>query len=102
MYENMTGYQIARSAGNALGYRGIVATQQGAKAVSQFKGAFAMGSYALGLQDTSTRGRIGTLTTIAGFIPGLSTYAAAVSIGYVDLPNINDDLNGCVASGKYD
>jgi hypothetical protein len=87
VYENMAGYQIARKAGNALGYSGIVATQQGSKAVKQAKGAFAMGAYALGLQDTSAKGRISSLATIAGFIPGLGTYAAGVSIG-VDLSNI--------------
>ena len=95
----MTSYGVLPSIEMFLGYRGIVATQQGAEAVGQ------RGIHNGFVRAWTSRyeGRIGTFDeTIAGFIPGLSTYAAAVSIGYVDLPNINDDLNGCVASGFRD
>lgn len=101
VYENMAGYQIARSAGNSLGYRGIVATQQRAKAVTQGKGAIGLLSGALGLGDTSVAGRISTGATLAGFIPGVGTAAAGVSLG-VDAYRINKETSACVASGKYD
>ncbi len=101
VFENTAGYQIARAVGNNAGYRGVVATQYGIKAVAQGKGGVAMINGALGLGDTSVKGRISTGVTVAGFIPGLGTYAAGVSIG-ADLSNINDGQSACVASGKYD
>jgi hypothetical protein len=98
--ENTAGYQIARTVGNNAGYRGVVATQYGMMAVRQGKGVNAING-ALGLSDTSVKGRISTGATIAGFIPFLSTYAAAVSIG-ADASKTLDAQSACVDSGKYD
>ena len=81
MFENTAGYQLARAAGNTAGYRGVVATQYGMKAVTQGKGAVGAINGAFGLGDTSIEGRISTGLTIAGFIPGVGTTAAAISIG---------------------
>jgi RHS repeat-associated protein len=99
-FENTAGYQIARTVGNKAGYRGVVATQYGMKAVSQAKGGVNAISGALGLGDTSVKGRISTGATIAGFIPGLGTGAAAVSIG-VDASKTYDAQSACVDNGKY-
>ena len=101
VFENTAGYQIARAVGNNAGYRGVVATQYGMKAVAQGKGAVNAVSGALGLGDTSVKGRISTGATLAGFIPGLGTYAAGVSIG-VDLSKTYDAQSACVDNGKYD
>jgi hypothetical protein len=60
---------------------GVVATQYGMKAVAQGKGAANAIGGAFGLGDTSVEGRISTGLTVAGFIPGLGTAAAASSIG---------------------
>jgi hypothetical protein len=81
VFENTAGYQLARAAGNSAGYRGVVATQYGMKAVAQGKGAANAIGGAFGLGDTSVEGRISTGLTVAGFIPGLGTAAAASSIG---------------------
>jgi RHS repeat-associated protein len=81
VFENEAGYQLARAVGNSAGYRGVVATQYGMSAVSQFKGGAAVIGGAFGLGDTSVEGRISTGLTVAGFIPGLGTAAAAGSIG---------------------
>jgi RHS repeat-associated protein len=81
VFENTAGYQLARAAGNSAGYRGVVATQYGMKAVAQGKGGAALISGAFGLGDTTVEGRISTGLTVAGFIPGLGTAAAASSIG---------------------
>jgi hypothetical protein len=56
---------------------------------------------ALGLGDTSVEGRISTGATVAGFIPGLGTGAAIVSLG-LDASKIYDAQSACVDSGKYD
>ncbi len=80
MFENEAGYQIARSAGNSPGYRGIVATRQGAKAGTRGKGAISAISGSFGLGDTSAQGRLSTGLTVAGFIPGPGTLAAGASI----------------------
>lgn len=80
-FENEAGYQLARAVGNSAGYRGVVATQYGMRAVTQFKGGAAAIGGAFGLGDTSVDGRISTGLTIAGFIPGVGTAAAAGSIG---------------------
>jgi hypothetical protein len=80
VFENEAGYQIARAVGNSAGYRGVVATQYGMKAVAQGKGAAAAISGAFGLGDTSAQGRISTGLTVAGFIPGLGQAAAIGSI----------------------
>jgi hypothetical protein len=100
-FENTAGYQIARAVGNNAGYRGVVATQYGMMAVAQAKGGVSMINGALGLGDTSVKGRISTAATVAGFIPGLGTYAAGVSIG-VDASKTYDAQSACVNSGKYD
>ena len=71
------------------------------KAVTQGKGAVNAINGALGLNDTSVAGRISTGATLAGFIPGLGTGAAAVSLG-VDAYKINKAQSACVDSGKYD
>ena len=81
VFENTAGYHLARAAGNSAGYCGVVATQYGMKAVAQGKGGAALISGAFGLGDTSVEGRISTGLTVAGFIPGLGTAAAAASIG---------------------
>jgi len=80
VFENTAGYQLARAAGNAAGYRGVVATQYGMKAVAQGKGGAALVSGAFGLGDTSVQGRLSTGLTVAGFVPGLGTLAAGASI----------------------
>src|SRR5262249_17675751 len=38
-FEKTAGYRIARAVGNSAGYRGVVATQYGMRAVAQGKGA---------------------------------------------------------------
>jgi len=81
VFENTAGYQIARAVGNSAGYRGVVATQYGMKAVAHGKGAVAAISGAFGLGDTSVEGRISTGLTVLGFIPVLGTATAAASIG---------------------
>jgi len=101
VFENTVGYQLARAVGNNAGYRGVVATQYGMKAVAQGKGGVAMINSALGLGDRSVEGRISTGATLAGFIPGLGTGAAAVSLG-VDAYKILKAESACVDSGKYD
>jgi hypothetical protein len=101
VFENTAGYQLARAVGNNAGYRGVVATQYGMQAVAQGKGGVAMINGALGLGDTSVEGRISTGATLAGFIPGLGTGAAAVSLG-VDAYKIFKAQSACVDSGKYD
>ncbi len=101
VFENEAGYQIARAVGNSAGYRGVVATQYGMMAVRQGKDGVNAINGALGLGDTSVRGWISTGATIAGFIPFLSTGAAAVSIG-VDASKIYDAQSSCLDSGKYD
>jgi hypothetical protein len=80
VFENEAGYELARAVGNSAGYRGVVATQYGMKAVAQGKGAAAAIGGAFGLGDTSAQGRISTGLTVAGFIPGLGTLAAGASI----------------------
>ena len=100
VFENTAGYQLARTVGNSAGYRGVVATQYGMMAVSQGKGGVAMINGALGLGDASVEGRISTGATLAGFIPGLGTGAAAVSLG-VDAYKINKAQSACVDNGKY-
>jgi hypothetical protein len=80
VFENEAGYQLARAVGNSAGYRGVVATQYGMKAVAQGKGAAAAIGGAFGLGDTSVQGRLSTGLTVAGFIPGLGTLAAGASI----------------------
>lgn len=80
VFENEAGYQIARGVGNLAGYRGVVATQYGMKAVTQGKGAVGAIGGAFGLGDTSVQGRLSTGLTVAGFIPGLGTLAAGASI----------------------
>jgi hypothetical protein len=101
LFENTAGYQIARAVGNSAGYRGVVATQYGMMAVAQGKGGVGIINGAFGLGDTSVEGRISTGATVAGFIPGLGTGAAAVSLG-VDSYKIYKAQSACVDSGKYD
>ena len=86
---------------NSAGYRGVVATQYGIKAVAQGKLGVGMIGGALGLGDTSVEGRIQTGLTVVGFIPGAGTGAAAASLG-VDAYKIYKAQSACVASGKYD
>ncbi|HEX3942411.1 MAG TPA: hypothetical protein VHX11_13075 [Acidobacteriaceae bacterium] len=81
VFENEAGYQLARAVGNSAGYSGVVATQYGMKVVAQGKGAAAAIGGAFGLGDTSAQGRISTGLTVAGFILGVGTAAAAGSIG---------------------
>jgi hypothetical protein len=81
VFENEAGYQIARAVGNAAGYHGVVATQYGMKVIAHGKGAAGTIAGAFGLGDTSVEGRISTGLTVVGFIPVLSTAAAAGSIG---------------------
>jgi RHS repeat-associated protein len=80
VFENEAGYQLARAVGNSAGYRGVVATQYGMKAVAQAKGGASLIAGAFGLGDTSVQGRISTGLTVVGFIPGLGTLAAGASI----------------------
>jgi hypothetical protein len=94
VFENTAGYQLARSVGNTAGYRGVVATQYGMKLVVQGKGAVAMVNGAFGLSDTSVGGRISTGLTIAGFVPGVGTAAATVSIG-LDLFTMAKAIRQC-------
>lgn len=94
VFENTAGYQLARAVGNTAGYRGVVATQYGMKVVTQGKGAVAIVNEAFGLGDTSVEGRISTGLTVAGFIPGLGTAAAAASIG-VDLYTMTKAIRQC-------
>lgn len=94
VFENTAGYQLARTVGNTAGYRGVVATQYGMKVVPQGKGTVAMVNGAFGLGDTSVEGRISTALTVAGFIPGLGSAAAAASIG-VDLFTLVKAIGQC-------
>jgi len=94
VFENTVGYQIARRAGNAAGYRGIVATRYGAKAVAQGKGALGAIGGAFGLSDASPQGRISTALTVVGFVPGLGTLAAGASI-VNDLIHTGRDIAEC-------
>jgi RHS repeat-associated protein len=93
VFENTAGYQLARAAGNSAGYRGVVATQYGMRAVTQGKGGAALISGALGLGDTSVQGRLTTGLTVAGFVPGLGTLAAGTSI-------VNDAIKTGMAVAK--
>ncbi len=93
VFENTAGYQLARAAGNAAGYRGVVATQYGMKAVAQGKGGAALIAGAFGLGDTSVQGRLSTGLTVAGFVPGLGTLAAGASI-------VNDAIKTGMAVAK--
>jgi RHS repeat-associated protein len=93
VFENTAGYQLARAAGNTAGYRGVVATQYGMKAVAQGKGGTALIAGAFGLGDTSVQGRISTGLTVAGFVPGLGTLAAGASIA-------NDAIKAGMAVAK--
>lgn len=93
VFENTAGYQLARAAGNAAGYRGVVATQYGMKAVAQGKFGGGLIAGAFGLGDTSTQGRISTGLTVAGFVPGLGTLAAGASI-------VNDAIKTGMAVAK--
>ncbi len=70
----------ARVVGNVARYRGIVATQYGVKAIMQGKGAVGAISGAFGLGDTSPMGLASTGLTIAGFIPGLGSGTAVLSM----------------------
>jgi hypothetical protein len=85
---------IARVIGNEAGYRGIVATQYGIKAITQGKGALGVISGAFGLNDTSTMGRISTGLTIAGFIPGAGQIVSIASIG-VDIVKTGMAVTQC-------
>jgi hypothetical protein len=50
------------------------------KAVAQGKLAGGVLGGAFGLGDTSPQGKLNTAFTIAGFVPGLGTFAAVASI----------------------
>ncbi len=96
VFENTAGYQIARAAGNSAGYRWVVATQYGMKAVNQGKGAVAFAGGALGLGDSGAPvlERIsGLALSVAGFTP-LGQVAAAASIG-VDIYRTAKAIRQC-------
>jgi hypothetical protein len=69
---------VSRAVGDyAFGYRGIVATQQGTKAIQAVQMGTAISSTGLGANNTSTMGSISTGLGVAGIV---STLAGATPV----------------------
>jgi RHS repeat-associated protein len=92
---------VSRAIGNYAGFRGVVATQQGTKALQGVKMASGIGSTGLGSTDTSGSGLIasglgvaGIVTTLAGATPVVGQALSVVSIG-VDLYNLRKEIKEC-------
>ena len=82
VFENTAGSQIARAVGNSAGLQGVVATQYGMKVVEQGKGGAALVGGAIGLADSSAGGRVSAGLAVAGFVPGLGSGVAVVSMAF--------------------
>ena len=74
------GGALSKAIGSYAGYRGLVATQQGTKALQGVKLGAGIVTTGLGAEDTSLIGLGKTVIGIAGFVPVLGQAAAAVSI----------------------
>jgi hypothetical protein len=92
---------VSRAVGNYAGYRGIVATQQGTKAVQAVKMGAGIGSTGVGVQETSATGLVssglgvaGIVTTLAGATPVVGQAISAVSI-LVDVYSAGKDIYKC-------
>ena len=85
---------VSRAVGRFAGYRGIVATQQGTKAIQAAKTGTGVANTGVNSNDTSTTGLISTGLGIAGFIPGLGQAASVFSIG-VDVYSGVRDVRSC-------
>lgn len=73
---------ISRAVGKFAGWRGIVATQQGTKAIRAIKTGSGISSTGMGGGDTSPEGKVSTGLGVLGFIPGVGTAASALSVGF--------------------
>ena len=85
---------VSRAVGNAAGWRGIVATQQGTKTIQAIKAGTAISSTANGANDTSSLGTIRSITGAAGIVPVLGTYASALLIS-LDVAQAIIDISDC-------
>jgi RHS repeat-associated protein len=74
------GGALSKAIGNYAGYRGIVATQQGTKALQGVKFGAGIVTTGLGAENTSWMGAGKTVVGVAGLVPVLGQAAAAVSI----------------------
>ncbi len=92
---------VSRAVGNFAGYRGIVATQQGTKAIQAVKTGTGISSTGVGSNDTSGTGVIGTglgvagiVSTLAGATPVVGQVLSGVSIG-LDAIKVGMDISNC-------
>jgi hypothetical protein len=92
---------VSRAVGNFVGYRGIVATQQGTKALQAVQMGTAIGSAGVFSNDTSYTGLISTglgaagiVATLASATPGVAQGIAAVSVG-VDAFGLVKEVANC-------
>jgi hypothetical protein len=91
---NTNGYRLANAVGKFAGVKGNrLATQYGIQVVAQGKGAIGIVQGAFGLDDTSVQGRISTLLTVAGFVPGIGELVAGASV-------VNDIIKAGIAVAK--
>src|SRR5579883_1100993 len=85
---------VSRAVGNYAGYRGIVATQQGTKALQAGKLGTGIATTGVNADDTSGIGVAQTVVGVAGLVPVLGQGAAAVSI-VLDGVRAGMDISKC-------
>ncbi len=85
---------VSRAVGNYAGYRGIVATQQGTKALQAGKLGTGIANTGVNADDTSGIGVAQTVVGVAGLVPVLGQGAAAVSI-VLDGVRAGMDISKC-------
>jgi hypothetical protein len=69
---------VSRAIGNYAGYRGIVATQQGTKAIQDVKFGAGIGTTGVGTEETSATGLISTGLGVAGIAATLASATPVV------------------------
>jgi len=92
---------VSRAVGNYVRYRGIVATQQGTKAIQALKMGAGIGSTGVGVNDTSRTGRMssglgfaGIASTLAGAAPIYGQIISGASI-VLDFYSAGKEIANC-------